>query len=582
MRELIRFLLPIAALAVGLGACAPSAQMRGADTVTISVVGSNDVHGELVPRDGRGGLTTLSGYVAALRDARADDGAVLLVDAGDMWQGTLESNLAEGADVVAVYNALGYVAATIGNHEFDFGPAGPKFVPTEAGDDPQGALKKRAAELQFPLLAANLIDTRNGQAVAWPNVRPSVSVELDGVRIGIVGVVTAEALQTTMAANTVGLAIAPLAPAIIREATSLRAAGADIVVVLAHAGGKCEAFEDPHDLSSCDMTDEIMQLAYDIPAGLVDHIVAGHKHRGIAHIVNGIAITASYSNTRAFSRVDFTVDRASHHVVSRKVFPPQVLCGKALDAAGQCVEAGEAGSRAVTYENRPVTPMPAVVALAEAAEARAAVRKSESLGVYLETPITLNGHGESALGNLFTDAVLESNDADVSIHNVHGGIRNNLPQGELTFGSVYEMFPFDNRLTVVEISGADLRKIIAAQVHNVSRRAGFSGMHVFVGCDGGRMAIRMVRADGHEFSDGDSVRLVANDFLALGGDDILTPAIPPQGFPIPDDSPLVRDTLVDWFREHGGSLRADDFLDPRHPRWILPDPVPEVCEYSAP
>ncbi|MCH7822379.1 MAG: hypothetical protein IIA07_10200 [Proteobacteria bacterium] len=75
------------------------------DLVLISIVGTNDVHGEFLPRPNRGGLTTLSGYVSNIRSARAaDGGAVLLIDAGDMWQGTLESNLIEGATIVAVYN----------------------------------------------------------------------------------------------------------------------------------------------------------------------------------------------------------------------------------------------------------------------------------------------------------------------------------------------------------------------------------------------------------------------------------------------------------------------------------------------
>ncbi len=64
------------------------------DVVVISVLGTNDAHGELLPQPGRGGLTTLSGYIAALRAVRAaDNGGVLLIDGGDMWQGTLESNI---------------------------------------------------------------------------------------------------------------------------------------------------------------------------------------------------------------------------------------------------------------------------------------------------------------------------------------------------------------------------------------------------------------------------------------------------------------------------------------------------------
>ena len=161
------------------------------DTQIITVVGTNDVHGELTPHEDRGGLVTLSGYVSALRAAREDDGAVLLVDAGDMWQGTLASNLSEGKPVVEAYNALGYAAAAVGNNEFDFGPLGPKPIPESDSDDPQGALRQRASEANFPLLAANLIDETTGKTVAWDNVRPSTMVTVGGVDIGIIGVVTA-------------------------------------------------------------------------------------------------------------------------------------------------------------------------------------------------------------------------------------------------------------------------------------------------------------------------------------------------------------------------------------------------------
>src|SRR5204862_183788 len=68
------------------------------------------------------------------------------------------------------YNALGYDAAAIGNHEFDFGPVGPATSPRAPGDDPRGALEARAAEAHFPFLAANLIVESTGAAPAWPNV----------------------------------------------------------------------------------------------------------------------------------------------------------------------------------------------------------------------------------------------------------------------------------------------------------------------------------------------------------------------------------------------------------------------------
>ncbi len=116
----------------------PPPQAAGPHTLTI--IGTNDLHGQIAR------LPILAGFVANVRAARAaDGGGVLLLDGGDMFQGTLESNLGEGADVVRAYNAIGYTATAIGNHEFDYGPVGPAATAKD-GEDPRGALKARASE----------------------------------------------------------------------------------------------------------------------------------------------------------------------------------------------------------------------------------------------------------------------------------------------------------------------------------------------------------------------------------------------------------------------------------------------------
>ena len=148
-------------------------------------------------------------------------------------------------------------------------------------DDPRGALKQRAREADFPLLAANIIDLESGRPVAWDNVQPSTIVDVEGIKVGIIGVLSDSGLRTTIGANTVGLELAPLAPTITSEARKLRASGAGIVIVAAHAGSRCTDFSDPRDLSSCHLDGEIMRVAADLPQGLVDHIVAGHVHEGI-------------------------------------------------------------------------------------------------------------------------------------------------------------------------------------------------------------------------------------------------------------------------------------------------------------
>jgi 5'-nucleotidase len=531
--------------------------------VTISIIGTNDVHGALSADTEAGGIVTVSAYVDALRRARAaDGGAVLVIDAGDMWQGTLESNLVEGAAVVAAYNAMDVTAAAIGNHEFDFGPVGENAIPIGPGEDPRGNLKTRAREAEFPLLAANLIDIETAAPVAWDNVQPSVMVEAAGIKVGIVGVLTSRALTTTIAANTGGLRVAPLADTISAEARRLREAGAALVIVAAHAGGKCTDFSDQQDLSSCEMNAEIMRVARQIEPGHVDHIVGGHNHNPIAHVVNTIAITSNYSKTHSFGRVDIRFDRARQSVVSREVHPPQRTAPGTRD----------------TYEGYPLIANPDVERIALAATARAQALKNERLGVTLTGPFDLKPDIESALGNLMTEAMLSSFDADIAIHNVFGGIRSGLPAGDLTYGDVFEMFPFDNIVSIHELSGRDLRTVIARKVH-AHRKPGFAGMRVFISCSENQMNVEMRLNDGRKIDDDDRIRVVANDFLALGGDDLLTPAIPDGGFELRYDMPLTRDALVAWFKAGPETLNPDQFRSHDKPKWGLPDIIPDTCQF---
>ena len=188
---------------------------------------------------------------------------------------------------------------------------------------------------------------------------------------------------------------------------------------------------------------------------------------------------------------------------------------------------------------------------------------------------------ESPLANLMTDALRDALKTDLALHNVVGGIRAELPAGELTFGSVYQMFPFDNRVVILELTGAQLRHVIAAQAHDHRRRAGFSGMRVFVSCHDDRLDVRMRLDDGRDIRDGDRVSVLVNDFLVLGGDGILTPVTPPGGFVFDKRKPLIRDVLVAWFRDHPGTLDPHDFATGNRPKWNLPETLPSTCALPA-
>lgn len=531
--------------------------------LVVSLVGTNDVHGQLLQKDDQGGLALFSAYVDAIRNARANDGgAVLLIDAGDMWQGTLESNLSEGASVVAAFNALGYTAAAVGNHEFDFGPVGPAAIPETEADDARGALKQRALEAEFPFLAANIIDDATGLPVNWKNVRPSTIVTVQGVKIGIIGVLAKAGLAATIAANTRGLSVAPLLETIEREATTVRAEGATVVIVTAHAGGQCLEFNDPNDTSSCRLDFEIFDVAESLPHGLVDHIFAGHTHQGIAHFVNGISITSSFSRTTAFSRVDITIDRKTGAVLGNRVFPPTPI------------------QPVPRYEGAVLSANSAVTDIVNRARDVATDIKQEKIGITLDTPFTLANSPESALGMLFTDSMLDSSDADITMHAVSGGIRANLPAGELTFGSVYEMMPFDNTLVILELSGAELRQVISEQAHRGVRRIAFSGMRVGVDCAEASMTVDMRLADGRIVEDSDTIRVGVANYLALGGDRILKTVMPPDGYDLSGDAPLLRDVIIQSLKNRGGSINAEDFLGDDTPGWTLPGQLNRSCRLS--
>ena len=554
-------------------------------TLTISVIATSDLHGGVLSRGDRGGLTLLGGYVRNIRAARMQDGGgVVLVDSGDMFQGTLESNLNEGAAVVAAYNALGYAAAAIGNHEFDYGPVGPDETVQKAGEDPRGALKARAASARFPFLAANTVDDTTGQPVTWTNVKPSTIVDVRGIQVGFIGVTTPETPRLTIGANVIGLTFAPLVPVIVREATALRARGASVVIVLAHAGGRCTKLDDPENLSSCDQMAEIVQVARQLPAGLVDVIAAGHTHQAMAHDVAGIAVVEAYSTGRSFSRVDLTVNRSTRTLTAKRIFPPQDLCGREDPATHTCDPAAPRTAAFVTarYENRVVQPDTIVAAAIAPAVRKALAVKNQPIGVSLETPFARSDQqSETAIGDLVADGTLASTPgADAALSN-GGSLRTDLPVGPLTYGSIYELYPFDNRIVTLRLTGDQLTRIIA---YNLERKVPpfellpIAGFKVDARCDGHMLRVTLTRASGVPIRADERLTVATSDFIAGGGDGIVAPAGTLGEITTVEGAPLLRESLVTWLRSRGGRFDANQFLSPEHRRWSYPGSRPVVCQ----
>ncbi len=533
--------------------------------VTISIVGTNDLHGAI------GRLPLLAGYVANLRAARAaDGGGVILIDAGDMFQGTLESNLAEGADIVRAYNAIGYTAAAVGNHEFDYGPEGPAATPATADDDARGALKARAKEAKFPIMTANILDKGSNARIKWPNMPASTLVEVANVKIGIIGASTEATPFTTMPANFVGLAMASPAESIIAEAKALRAQGAVVIVVTAHIGSKCSDFEHPNDPSSCDSNEELFRVIKDLPKGMVDVFVAGHTHAAVAHRISDIAVIESYSSGRAFGRVDLRI-AADGHVAAVKLHKPQLLCSGENPADGNAM--GLETCKPGMYEGKPVTVDRAVQTIADEAIAKAQKRRSDKLGVTLTKAVTKSYKLESAEGNWFTDLMLSAQPtAQVAVTN-GGGLRADMPAGELTYGSLFEAMPFDNRFALVELKGAHLRKLITGNLQRDNAWLSWGGLTAKAKCSGGQLELT-INVGGKLLDEAKTYRLVTSDFLASGGDGMIGRLKLPEGSVKLTDV-IIRDAMVEVLKAQKGKVIDPDKLAKR--RVEFPGQRPLEC-----
>lgn len=537
--------------------------------VTLSIVGTNDLHGAIER------LPLFAGFVANLRAARAaDHGGVVLVDGGDMFQGTLESNLAEGADIVRAYNQIGYAAAAVGNHELDYGPVGPAVIAQSAADDPRGALKARASEAKFPFVVSNIFDAQTGARIAWPNMPAATLVEVAGIKVGIIGASTASTPFTTMPANFVGLQMVPPAPAIAEQAAALRAQGAKVIVATMHIGSSCKKFDVPDDVSSCEQDEELFQLIAALPRGTVDVIVGGHTHAGVAHRIAGIAVIESYSSGRAFGRVDLQLGRDGH-ITASKIEQPHAICAGERNGNATAIAACTPGD----YEGKPVIADLEVQNIVDIAVARAAERRKERLGVTLTQTVARAHAVESAEGNLVTDLMLAARpDAEVSVTN-GGGLRADLPAGELTYGELFAALPFDNRFAIVDVSGADLRKLVTGNLTHAGGYNSWGGLTAKARCKAHKLDVQLWVA-GKPLVETRRYKLVTSDFLASGGDGMIGRLkLPAVAIHMTDT--ILRDALADLLRAYKGTPKAT--IDPAklvvtsRPRLDYPGTRPVTC-----
>jgi 5'-nucleotidase/UDP-sugar diphosphatase len=292
-------LIAILSIALPTSVAMPKTNVSAAPSVpvTFTILHHNDFHGQLEPSGSNPGLARLSNKVNEVRGA-VGDGNVLLVDAGDEMQGSLLSNIWQGVPVIDAYNTMGYVAATFGNHEFDWG---------------QDVLAARVGEAQYPYVSANIVvnDTGNCATAGWttpPIVDAPYKVVTVGtpvsVKVGFIGVTSQETPTITIAEATEGLCFKDPASSILHYYDELKAQ-VDVIVVLSHLG-----FNDGGYGYGLTVYGDKTLAQKLIDAGKpVPLIIGGHSHTDLtaAYIVGPTSVVQAHYNGRKLGRADITV-----------------------------------------------------------------------------------------------------------------------------------------------------------------------------------------------------------------------------------------------------------------------------------
>jgi 5''-nucleotidase/2'',3''-cyclic phosphodiesterase and related esterases len=444
---------------------------RGAPRLRI--IATNDLHGALDPAHTSSGKPVGGAEAMAASIQRAERECeapcvTLLVDAGDMFQGTAESNLAHGRPVVELFNALGYAAAAVGNHEFDWG---------------LDTLRERMSEARFSILGAN-VRYRNGRDVGWiPN---DTIVERGPYTIGIIGVIGPETYGSTLAANVATLRFAKPAPVVDSITRVLRGRGADAVVVLIHSGAHCKK----EGTQACE--GDVIRFARDLHER-VDAIISGHTHTIVDVDVSGVPIVQAQSSGRAVAVVDLAPSAGSDGGAGRLIAEHVYHVASGARASPEVEEiVRRADARVATLVNRPVARL-----------ASAMQRRGE----------------EYPLGNLIADAERWAGQADVALVN-NGGIRTGLRAGTVTYGELFEVQPFGNPLRRMDVSGAALRAYLEALLRDREPRTHVSGMVIRYDPErrSGSRLVSVMMSDGVPLRDDARYKVVLNEYMATGRD----------------------------------------------------------------
>jgi len=395
-----------------------------------------------------GGSATLASYI---KKYKSESPNVLVLNAGDDFQGSPISTITKGRSQIELMNLLSPDAMQLGNHEFDYGSEN---------------VTKSITASKFTVLAANLFDAKSKKNFAD---RYTIKT-INNVKIGVIGLITEELHALSLPENVKDLEVKKISETVNAIIPELKKQKVDLIVALTHVGVE---------------GDSMLALA----SPDIDIIVGGHSHTPLfkPKRVNGILITQAGSRGRWLGKIDITVDVQRDTVV--KSYSELIECRSA-----------------------DITPDPIVAAKAEEFESLAAKELDEQIGE-LRSDWVRNSKGESNLGNWICDAMREYAKTDIAIQN-SGGIRKELLAGPIKVRDLWEISPFGNTLVTFSVNGATLRAMMQNQLLMSDDFCQVSGLTVVYKNNNGALLLHNLKVRNQLVIDTKQYSIVTNNYVA--------------------------------------------------------------------
>jgi 5'-nucleotidase/UDP-sugar diphosphatase len=374
----------------------PGQTSSGNAATKITVLYTNDEQGWMEGAEPGQGAANLVG-VWQQRFGYTPDGPFVILSGGDMWTGAAISTWYEGQSMVEVMNAMHYNAAALGNHEFDFGLDG---------------LAERAGEMQFPLLAANLVYRADGSRPTDLGIQPYTIFEVDGVRVAVIGLITTLTPGITFPKYTGGFQFEDYKDAVEKVLPEIEAQEPDLVLVAAHV-----------------CVDELVPLAHDLRESGIRMLGGGHCEEIQASVNDGILILEAGHDLETYGYATFSADSAGGTFELESYGTAPNIGGAAYAPVEDVVQVWHDRSQAD-----------------------------------LDTPIGYLSSGMDSSSATLRRMIVETwlaelPNAEIALTNL-GGIRDGLRGGEITVSDVISILPFDDTIVQIELTGRELRSVM--------------------------------------------------------------------------------------------------------------------------